>query len=256
MVVRQEAGGLRRYCHVGTGNYHPKTARIYEDLGLLSSDPVVGRDIAKLFNQLSGLAPDTTYSRLLVAPSRVREGLLEHVREATERARRGERARIRMKMNSIVDEAIIDHLYLASRAGVEVQLFVRGICAIRPGIPGLSDNIEVRSILGRFLEHSRAFVFEHGDRLQHAEASIGSSDLMHRNLDRRVEALVRLQDPQHVDEVRQMLDLAFSDSTAHFELDCDGVWTRIASDADGAALDDYQQQLYRAHRTRWSRQRG
>jgi polyphosphate kinase len=256
MVVRQEPGGLRRYCHVGTGNYHPKTARIYEDLGLLSSDPVVGRDIAKLFNQLSGLAPDTTYSRLLVAPSRVREGLLDHVREATERSRRGERARIRMKMNSIVDEAIIDHLYLASRAGVDVQLFVRGICAIRPGIPGLSDNIEVRSILGRFLEHSRAYVFEHGDRLQHAEASIGSSDLMHRNLDRRVEALVRLQDPQHVDEVRQMFDLAFSDSTAHFELDCDGVWTRIASDADGATLDDYQQQLYRAHRTRWSRQRG
>ena len=255
MVVRQEAGGLRRYCHVGTGNYHPKTARIYEDLGLLSSDPVVGRDIAKLFNQLSGLAPDTTYSRLLVAPSRVREGLLEQVREATDRALAGERARIRIKVNSIVDEAFIDHLYLASRAGVQVQLFVRGICAIRPGIPGLSENIEVRSILGRFLEHSRVYIFEHGPELEHAEASIGSADLMHRNLDRRVEALVRLQDPQQIDEVRQMFDLAFAPATAHFVLDGHGTWTRVAADDDGTALRDYQQELYRMHRKRWSRQR-
>lgn len=256
MVVRREQSGLRRYCHVGTGNYHPKTARGYEDMGLLTADPQLGEDIAKLFNQLSGLAPGTTYSRLLVAPSRVREGLLEHIVDATRRAEAGEPSRIRIKVNSIVDERTIDHLYLASRAGVSVQLFVRGICAIRPGIPGLSENIEVRSILGRYLEHSRVFVFEHGPELEEAEAYIGSADLMHRNLDRRVEALVRLEDPRHIDEARHLFDLAFADDTARFDLDGDGLWTRTSVDAAGEPLNDYQHSLHRVHRHRWSRQRG
>ncbi|SLN00625.1 RNA degradosome polyphosphate kinase [Brevibacterium yomogidense] len=256
LVVRHEAGGLRRYCHVGTGNYHPKTARGYEDMGLLTADPQLGADIAKLFNQLSGLAPGTTYSRLLVAPARVRDGLLEHIDEAAARARAGERARIRIKVNSIVDERIIDHLYLASRAGVSVQLFVRGICAIRPGIPGLSENIQVRSILGRFLEHSRVFVFESGEDYEHTEAYIGSADLMHRNLDRRVEALVQLQDPRHISEARDLFELAFADDTARFDLDGEGLWTRTSVDAHGAPLADYQTALHRIHRRRWSRQRG
>ncbi|WP_029088284.1 RNA degradosome polyphosphate kinase [Brevibacterium album] len=247
LVVRHERGRLARYAHVGTGNYHPKTARLYEDLGLLTADPVLTQDVTKLFNQLSGYAPRTEYSRLLVAPNHVREGLLSHIGEATRRAQRGERARIRIKVNSIVDEKLIDALYLASRAGVQVQLFVRGICAIRPGIAGLSENIEVRSILGRYLEHSRAFVFEHGEDLAHAEALIGSSDLMHRNLDRRVEALVRLERPEHIAKVREMFDLAFSDGTAHFWLEPGGQWARRTHDAEGAPLRDYQDTLVRAH---------
>ncbi|GAA2015313.1 RNA degradosome polyphosphate kinase [Brevibacterium samyangense] len=244
LVVRQESSGLVRYCHVGTGNYHPKTARAYEDFGLLTRDPEVGQDLTRLFNQLSGYAPHSNYSRLLVAPTRVREGLLELIREQTARAEVGEPARIRMKMNSIVDEAIIDALYLASRAGVKVQLFVRGICAIRPGIEGLSENIEVRSVLGRYLEHSRVFVFGEGaDRI----AYIGSADLMHRNLDRRVEALVRITDPSHIAEVDSLFDLAFDPGTSAFALGGNGIWTRSTRDAEGQPLLDYQTELVRRH---------
>ncbi|GAA2102616.1 RNA degradosome polyphosphate kinase [Brevibacterium salitolerans] len=250
LVVRHERGRLARYAHVGTGNYHPKTARLYEDLGLLTADPVLTQDVAKLFNQLSGYAPHTDYSRLLVAPGQVRDGLLERIRAAIRRAESGERVRIRIKVNSIVDEQLIDRLYLASRAGVRVQLFVRGICAIRPGITGLSENIEVRSILGRYLEHSRVFVFEHGPELEHAETLIGSSDLMHRNLDRRVEALVRLERPEHIAKVSAMFDMAFADTTAHFALGAGGQWTRHQHDREGTRLDDYQEALVRAHRHR------
>ncbi|MCT1830192.1 RNA degradosome polyphosphate kinase [Brevibacterium luteolum] len=241
LVVRQEATGLARYCHVGTGNYHPKTARLYEDFGLLTCDPEVGQDLTKLFNQLSGYAPQSEYTRLLVAPTRVREGLLELIRAETAHAEAGREASIRLKVNSIVDERIIDALYLASRAGVRIQLFVRGICAIRPGIPGLSENIEVRSILGRYLEHSRVFVFSGGGE---TVAYIGSSDLMHRNLDRRVEALVKLRDPEHIAEVSGLFDLAFDDRTGSFHLGSGGVWTR---EANGEDPIDYQAELIRRH---------
>lgn len=193
LVVRQEADGLRRYCHVGTGNYHPKTARGYEDLGLLTSDREVTQDLTRLFNQLSGYAPRTTFHRLLVAPVSIRTGLIERINAQVERHKAGEEAyNIGIKVNSIVDEAIIDALYRASQAGVQVDIVVRGICAIRAGVKGLSENIRVRSILGRYLEHSRIYCFgPEGDE----EVWIGSADLMHRNLDRRVEALVKIVDP-------------------------------------------------------------
>ncbi|MYM19527.1 RNA degradosome polyphosphate kinase [Brevibacterium sp. 5221] len=244
LVVRQEAEGLVRYCHVGTGNYHPKTARAYEDFGLLSTDPALGDDLTKLFNKLSGYAPTSATQRLLVAPGALRDGLLERIRWAAQAAARGEAGRIRIKVNSIVDEALIDALYLASRAGVRVELLVRGICAIRPGIEDMSENIHVRSILGRYLEHSRVFEFDAGG--EH-ETWIGSSDLMHRNLDRRVEALVRLQDPRHIGEIEDMFDLAFSPETASFHLDGQGVWTRHARAEDGAPLTDYQLEILREH---------
>ncbi|MFB9776660.1 RNA degradosome polyphosphate kinase [Brevibacterium otitidis] len=244
LVVRQEASGLARYCHVGTGNYHPKTARLYEDFGLLTCDPEVGQDLTKLFNQLSGYAPQSEYSRLLVAPSRLRDGLLEHIHAEIAHAEAGRAASIRLKVNSIVDERIIDALYLASRAGVRVQLFVRGICAIRPGIPGLSENIDVRSILGRYLEHSRLFVFGGGGD---TVAYIGSADLMHRNLDRRVEAIVRLRDPEHIAEIDSLFDLAFHSRTGSFHLGPGGIWTREVPAEDPV---DYQTALIHRHHRR------
>ncbi len=244
LVVRQEADGLVRYCHVGTGNYHPKTARLYEDFGLLSTDPALGQDLTKLFNKLSGYAPSTDYSRLLVAPSELRNGLLARIAAVTQAAADGVPGRIRIKVNSIVDEPLIAALYLASRAGVRVELLARGICALRPGIPGLSEHIHVRSILGRYLEHSRVFEFESGDD---SEILIGSSDLMHRNLDRRVEVLVRLQDPSHIAEVQAMFDLAFAATTSSFHLDAGGEWTRHSRDTEGHPLTDYQSEILRAH---------
>ncbi|GAA4283158.1 RNA degradosome polyphosphate kinase [Brevibacterium daeguense] len=248
LVIRQEASGLVRYCHVGTGNYHPKTARGYEDFGLLTQDREVGQDLTKLFNQLSGYAPHADYSRLLVAPSMVREGLLEHITAETEHARAGRPASIRIKVNSIVDEAIIDALYLASRAGVQVELFVRGICSIRPGIKGLSENIQVRSVLGRYLEHSRLFVF--GSARSELTVYIGSADLMHRNLDRRVEALVRLTSPEHIAEIDGLFDLAFAPTTSSFHLGPGGIWNRHYEDTEGNRLDDYQSELIRRHHRR------
>ncbi len=198
-VVRQEADGLRRYCHVGTGNYNPKTARLYTDLGLLTCDPVVGQDLTRLFNQLSGYAPKSSFHRLLVAPRTVRTGLIQRIRREEDAARAGKEAWIKIKVNSIVDEKTIDALYRASQAGVKIDIVERGICALKPGVPGLSENIRVRSILGRFLEHSRIYAFCNADGPQIGEGPasgpevyIGSADLMHRNLDRRVEALVRV----------------------------------------------------------------
>ncbi len=240
LVVRQEGDGIRRYAHIGTGNYHPKTARLYEDLGLLTADPEVGADVADLFNVLSGYSMNTDYARLLVAPNSVRTGLLERIEREVERHRAGEPALIRFKVNSIVDEAIIDALYRASTAGVPVEIWVRGICALRPGIPGVSETIRVRSILGRFLEHSRLYWFGVGDT---AEAWIGSADLMHRNLDRRVEALVRLVAPRHVSELGALLDLGFDPGTSSWHLQPDGTWVRHAHDADGEPLLDIQAHL-------------
>ncbi len=197
MVVRDEGDhhGIRRYAHIGTGNYNPKTSRMYEDLGLITTDERVTEDVAHLFNNLSGWSRNASYAELLVAPDSVRSGLVEQIHAEIAHHRAGRPARIRVKANSVVDEAVIDALYLASREGVGVELLVRGICALRPGVPGLSENITVRSVLGRFLEHSRIFWFENGGDPQ---AWIGSADMMHRNLDRRVEVLVRLPDPDSV----------------------------------------------------------
>ncbi|WP_088318534.1 RNA degradosome polyphosphate kinase [Kineosporia sp. R_H_3] len=240
LVVRQESEGLRRYCHVGTGNYNPKTARLYEDLGLLTCDPQVGEDLTRLFNQLSGYAPKTAYRRLLVAPRSLRSGLVDRIEREIAHARAGRPARIRFKMNSIVDEVLIDALYRASGAGVPVDVLVRGICSIRPGVPGLSENIRVRSILGRFLEHSRVFWFENGGE---PVVYIGSADMMHRNLDRRVEALVRLKDPGHLAELDELLSLSADDGTASWHLGADGMWVRHAQGPDGERLLDIQSHI-------------
>jgi polyphosphate kinase len=254
LVVRQEADGLVRYCHVGTGNYNPKTARLYEDFGLLTSDPQVGEDLARLFNQLSGFAPRSKFKRLLVAPRSLRSGLIERIEAEIGHQKAGRGGLVQMKLNSIVDEAVIDALYRASQAGVRVDVWVRGICALRPGVPGLSENIEVRSVLGRFLEHSRVLVFGGGDE---PEVWIGSADMMHRNLDRRVEALVRLADPRHVADMRSLLARGMSDDYASWRLSGDGRWTRHHQDADGEPLADLQSALIQMHdkRRRKSRRR-
>ncbi|WP_166134311.1 RNA degradosome polyphosphate kinase [Nocardioides ochotonae] len=225
MVVREEPDGIRRYTHIGTGNYNPKTSRTYEDLGLLTTDETIGEDVAHLFNNLSGWSRNASYDELLVAPDSVRSGLIEQIHREIAHHREGRPARIRFKANSVVDEAIIDALYLASQAGVPVQLLVRGICALRPGVPGLSETIEVRSVLGRFLEHSRVFLFENGGE---PVAWIGSADMMHRNLDRRVEVLVRLPRADAIASVGEIFDLAFAPDASGWELGPDGEWTHNA----------------------------
>lgn len=237
LVVREEGGVLRHYSHIGTGNYNPKTSRIYEDLGLLTTDDQVGKDLTRLFNELSGYAIEKKFKRLLVAPLHLRKGLLKRIRVETENALAGKPSGIRIKVNSIVDEAIIDALYRASQAGVPIDLWVRGICSVRPGVEGLSETIRVRSILGRYLEHSRVFSFANGEDPQ---VFIGSADIMHRNLDRRIETLVRLTDPGQLDEIAALFDLAMSDHTASWWLEESGEWTRHATTAGGDELQDLQ----------------
>jgi polyphosphate kinase len=245
MVVRQESDGtLRRYCHIGTGNYNPKTARTYEDFGLLTSDPEVAEDVNDLFNHLTGHSRQIPYRQLLVAPRMLRSGLVLRIEREAEHHRAGRPAHIRFKCNSLVDEEVIDALYRASQAGVPIDIWVRGICALRPGVPGLSETIRVRSVLGRFLEHSRVYVFDSGGD---PEVWIGSADLMHRNLDRRVEALVRVRDRQHRDHLIGLLDRVMDESTASWELDGDGSWTRRTSEGD-EDLSDIQTGLMRSRR--------
>ena len=249
MVVRDEPEGIRRYTHIGTGNYNPKTARMYEDFGLLTTDEAIGEDVAHLFNNLSGYSRNASYAELMVAPDSVRSGLIEQIRSEIAHHRAGRPARIRIKANSIVDEALIDQLYQASRAGVPVDLLVRGICAVRPGVPGLSETLRVRSILGRYLEHSRIMWFENGGE---PNAWIGSADLMHRNLDRRVEVLVKLPSSTEVDEVSGVLDLAFDEHTQGWDLDADGTWTQATS-PDDEPLRNLQEQLIATHKRRRAR---
>jgi polyphosphate kinase len=255
LVVRDEAHagqGIRRYTHIGTGNYHPKTARLYEDLGLLTSDAEVAEDVNHLFNSLSGYALESDYGRLLVAPESLREGIVDRVDREIEHHAAGRPARVRFKANSLVDETIIDAFYTASQAGVPVDLWVRGICSLRPGVEGMSENIRVRSILGRFLEHSRIFAFENGGE---PEYWIGSADLMHRNLDRRVEALVLLGRREHRHELSNLFDLAFDEGTSSWWLNSDGAWTRHHLDEAGDPLTDLQWTLIeqKQPRTRHSR---
>jgi len=223
LVVRQEGNQIKRYCHIGTGNYHPKTARLYEDFGMLTADPEVGADVTDLFNVLTGYSRQTMYRRLLVAPHGVRRGLIERIQEQARLAQEGRPALVQFKVNALVDEETIDALYLASRDGVRADLIIRGMCALRPGVPGLSENIRVRSIVGRFLEHSRVFRFGAGDD---AEYWIGSADLMHRNLDRRVEALVRVSLPSAKEDLSNVLELSMDDRCEGWDLSGDGSWHR------------------------------
>ena len=222
LVVRDEPQGIRRYCHIGTGNYNPKTARLYEDLGLLSADVELTEDLTRLFNQLSGFAPQSTYSRLLVAPRTLRSGLIEKIDREIEHAKNSRPAGIQFKLNSILDEGFVAKLYEASQAGVKIELLIRGICAVQPGIKGVSENITVKSILGRFLEHSRIYHFINGGQ---DDYWIGSADLMGRNLDRRVESLVLIQRKEHMTRLQGLLDLGLSEETSSWELK-ETTWTR------------------------------
>ncbi len=237
LVIREEDGVLRHYSHIGTGNYNPKTSRIYEDFGLFTTDPQVGKDLTRLFNELSGYAIEKKFKRLLVAPLHLRKGLVRQIDHERRNAEDGKPASIRIKVNSMVDEEVIDALYRASAAGVKVDVWVRGICSLRTDLEGISDNITVRSILGRYLEHSRIFAFHNdGD----PQVYIGSADMMHRNLDRRVEALVRVTDPNHLKDLLAFFDLAMDPGTTSWHLGAEGVWTRHAEDADGKPLVDLQ----------------
>ncbi len=237
LVVRQEGGSLRRYAHIGTGNYHPKTARLYEDLGLFTADERICADLTDLFNVLTGYSRQTEYRTLLVAPQGLRPGLVERIEREISHARQGKTAHIQIKINHLVDEAIIDALYRASQAGVKVELMVRTFCTIRAGIPGLSENITVRSILGRFLEHSRIFYFANDGE---PEYWIGSADMMHRNLDRRVEVLTQVTGP-NTEHLRFTLDLAFAPDTGVWELQPDDRWVR----GGGPHPVDYQDVMLR-----------
>ena len=240
LVVRREGSTIRRYCHVGTGNYNGKTARLYEDLGLLTASPDIGADLTDLFNSLTGYSRKVSYRNLLVAPHSIRTGIIERVeREIAAHRERGG-GRIRLKMNSLVDEQVIDALYRASQAGVQVDVVVRGICALRPGAEGFSENISVRSILGRFLEHSRII---HFNRIN--EFWIGSADMMHRNLDRRVEVLVQVKDPRLTAYLDDLFESALDPSTRCWELGPDGQWT--ASPQAGHSARDHQVSLMEQH---------
>jgi polyphosphate kinase len=234
LVIRDEANGLRRYCHLGTGNYNPKTARMYEDLGILSADPELTDDLTRLFNRLSGFAPQSTYSRLLVAPLTLRSGIIERIDREIENQKAGKPAGIQLKLNSILDEGFVEKIYQASQAGVKIDLLVRGICAVQPGIKGVSENITVKSVLGRFLEHSRIFHFVNGGN---NEYWIGSADLMGRNLDRRVESLVRIDKKEHQNRLQEILDLGLSAESSSWQLS--GIdWKRVSKNNKGEALLD------------------
>ena len=221
MVVREDSDGIRRYCHIGTGNYNPRTAREYEDLGLLTAEPAVGADLADLFNYLTGYGRDISYTHLLVAPERLRQGIDDLI-DAEIASGRG---RIILKMNSLTDPQVIAKLYAASQQGVDIDLIVRGVCCLRPGVTGLSEGIRVRSIVGRYLEHSRIYHFGNGDGTGRSTTFIGSADLMTRNLDRRVEALVRISDPAVSGRLLEVLEVLLSDDRRSWSLDSDGVWT-------------------------------
>ncbi len=237
LVVRQEGDRLQRYVHVGTGNYNPSTARVYEDLGLLTSDPQITNDVNDLFNYLTGYSRRPRYRSLIVAPDGMREKVISLIEREALAASEGQPARVILKLNSLVDEAVIDALYSASQAGVQIDLIVRGICALRPGVVGLSEAIRARSILGRFLEHSRVFYFHNaGD----PDIFIGSADMMHRNLDRRVEVLVRLRSPEIMRQITSLLELALMDDTSAWALDSEGQWKRVgaAEDSDPIGLQE------------------
>jgi polyphosphate kinase len=241
LVVRREGSTIRRYCHIGTGNYNPKTARLYEDVGLLTAAPDIGADLTDLFNSLTGYSRKESYRNLLVAPYGVRKGIIERIEREIAATRDGAEGRIRMKANALVDEQVIDALYRASQAGVKVEVVVRGICALKPGADGYSENIVVRSILGRFLEHSRIIHFRAID-----EFWIGSADMMHRNLDRRVEVMAQVKDPRLAAQLNDVFESAMDPATRCWELGADGHWTALPS--AGETVHDHQVSLMERHR--------
>lgn len=241
LVVRREGSTIRRYCHIGTGNYNPKTSRLYEDVGLLTASPDIGADLTDLFNSLTGYSRKVSYRNLLVAPYGVRRGIIERIEREIAAHKDGADARIRLKANALVDEQVIDALYRASQAGVPVEVVVRGICALKPGAPGFSENITVRSILGRFLEHSRIVHFRAID-----EFWIGSADMMHRNLDRRVEVMAQVKDPRLSDQLNDIFTSAMDPTTRCWELGPEGHWT--ASPNEGQTVRDHQVSMMGRHR--------
>jgi polyphosphate kinase len=241
LVVRREGSTIRRYCHIGTGNYNPKTARLYEDVGLLTAAPDIGADLTDLFNSLTGYSRKNSYRNLLVAPYGVRKGIIERIEREIAATRGGVEGRIRLKANALVDEQVIDALYRASQAGVRVEVVVRGICALKPGAPGYSDNIVVRSILGRFLEHSRIIHFR-----AIGEFWIGSADMMHRNLDRRVEVMAQVKDPRLTAQLNDVFESAMNPATRCWELGVDGHWTALPH--EGQTVRDHQISLMERHR--------
>ena len=245
LIVREEGAKVRRYSHVGTGNYNPKTARLYEDLGILSADDQLGEDLNILFNQLSGFAPQSSFNRLLVAPRTIRPQLLEKIDREIANKKSGKHAFIRLKLNSLLDEEFVEALYRASIEGVEVDLVIRGICALLPGIPGVSENIRVRSVLGRFLEHSRIFHFANGGD---DEIYIGSADLMERNLNRRVESLVRIKRKEHKDSLVKIFDSYIASTTAGWHLLPNGKWQKVDADPAGNKLKDLQAVMIDSYR--------
>ncbi len=223
LVVRQDGNNVHRYCHVGTGNYNPKTARMYEDLGVLSSRPELGADVTRFFNYITGFSQPPHYQQLVTSPGGIRDFVIERIGEE---ARAGSDGRVVIKVNGLDDPAVIDALYDASAAGVSIDLVIRGICCLRPGVPGLSETIRVRSIVGRFLEHSRIFRFG-GANDRPARYYIGSADLRRRNLDRRVEAMIPVDDPEAVNELGVILDVNLADDTQAWSLMPDGTWNRV-----------------------------
>ena len=244
LVVRDEGETLRRYCHVGTGNYNPKTARFYDDLGLLSADPVLGEDLSRLFNELSGHSTKHDYSRLLVAPHSMRQGLLMRIKRETKNHLDGKPAWIRFKLNSLLDEEIVAAIYEAADAGVKVEIVVRGICSLQLNNQPRRENIKVRSILGRFLEHSRIYYFRNDGA---EDYYIGSADMMHRNLDRRVESLVRIESDKHKERLKGILDDSLSDQYSTWKLAENNQWVRHISDADGKYLVNFQDHFIDKH---------
>jgi polyphosphate kinase len=224
LVVRREAGELRRYVHIGTGNYHATTARIYEDVGLFTADPEIAEDVADLFNLVTGFGRPKRFRKILVAPFDLRKSLVEHIRAVAAAAEAGETARIRIKVNNLTDPHIVEELYRASQAGAQIDLVVRAICMLVPGVEGLSENVRVRSILGRFLEHSRLYCFEAGDRKAYL---LGSADLMPRNLDHRIEVVVPVEDAQARNELESIFKALLADNSQAWELRPDGSWERL-----------------------------
>jgi polyphosphate kinase len=225
LIVRREGSGLRRYVHIGTGNYHAATARLYEDIGIFTADEEIAADVADLFNYITGFGRPQRFRKLLVAPFTLRSGLVEEIRRVAAAAAQGQPARIRLKVNNLVDPKIVQELYAASQAGASVDILARSSCALRPGVEGLSENIRVRSIVGRFLEHSRIYAFDAGED---ASTYLGSADLMQRNLDHRIEVVVPVESARIRQEINAILDSAFSDDTNTWELAADGSWTRVA----------------------------
>jgi polyphosphate kinase len=243
LVVRREAGGLRRYVHIGTGNYHASTARLYEDVGIFTADEEIAADVADVFNYVTGFGRPQRFRKLLVAPFEMRTRLIEEIRGVAASAKAGDTARIRLKLNNLVDPTLIEELYAASSAGASIDICARSICMLRPGVEGVSDNIRVRSIVGRFLEHGRIYSFEAGERIA---MYIGSADLMPRNLDRRVEVLAPIESARSRQELQAILGSVFADDVHASVLASDGSWTPAEPQKAGKRIDHQAAMMRRA----------